>query len=120
MNTIQQLSSTIEAYHNCIKSGNAEWADNHHETIRNIEKNLPSGSGIDCGTKIDLDNSTSDKIILLVSFHHMDDNGYYDGWSEHEIIVTPAFYGIDIRITGKNRNDIKEYLTELYDYELTK
>jgi hypothetical protein len=80
---------------------------------------LPSGSGIDSGTKIDLDKSHAEKIIFYFGFHHMDENGFYDGWTEHTLVVTPSFTGINLRIGGRDRNQIKEYLYDTYDYALT-
>lgn len=75
---------------------------------------LPHGSGLDNGVSIDLNRSKSDKIVFNTEFHHMNENGYYDGWTSHSLIVTPKFGGYDLRITGKNRNGIKEYLYDLF------
>jgi len=36
------------------------------------------------------------------------------------VIVTPAFDGIDVRITGRNRNNIKDYLGEMFHFILTR
>ena len=44
----------------------------------------------------------------------MDEHGGYDGWTEHKIIVTPSLvYGFELRVTGKDRNDIKDYIAEV-------
>lgn len=101
---------------NCLSTGNTEWQCRHSETILQIVENcLPSGSGIDCGTKIDLDASTPDKLVFDVQYHHMNDGGYYDGWTQHQVIVTPSLgFDFNLRITGPNRNEIKEYLHECY------
>jgi hypothetical protein len=50
----------------------------------------------------------------------MNDGGFYDGWTEHTVVVTPSFRGINLRISGRDRNQIKEYLYETYDYALTR
>lgn len=116
---IEDIASTIDAYHNCVKSGNALWEGKHLERLEQIARNeLPSGSGIDSGTAIDIERSSGNKIILTAGFHHMDENGYYDGWTEHEVIVTPAFDGINLKITGRNRNEIKDYLHDVYYWTL--
>jgi hypothetical protein len=83
--------------------------------LRQIMKDFaPSGSGIDCGTTLASD-STAQKLIFDVSFHHMDQMGGYDGWTEHKVIVTPSMaMDYDLRITGKNRKDIKTYLYDVY------
>lgn len=76
---------------------------------------LPSGSGIDAGTTIDLAASTPDRIVLTMSFHHMNDGGFYDGWTDHTIVVRPSLaFGVDLRVTGRNRNEIKDYLHDVY------
>ena len=99
----------------CRNTGNAEWEAKHSEKLDELIHELPSGSGIDCGTKL-LDNSTPDRLIFQADFHHMDENGYYDGWTEHQIIVTPSLtWGFNVRITGRNRNDIKDYLADLFN-----
>ena len=115
----QVIASRTEAIKSCIKTGNKEWENKHGEILDSIEKDLPRGSGIDAGTTIDRKQTTRNKIVLNTAFHHMDTNGYYDGWTEHTVIVTPSFDGIDIRITGRNRNDIKDYLHELFDHVLS-
>jgi hypothetical protein len=115
----QVITSRAEAIKSCIKTGNKEWENKHGEILDSIEKDLPRGSGIDAGTTIDREQTTRNKIVLNTAFHHMDTNGYYDGWTEHTVIVTPSFDGIDIRITGRNRNDIKDYLHEIFDDALS-
>jgi hypothetical protein len=49
----------------------------------------------------------------------MDEHGGYDGWTEHSIIVTPDLAsGFDLRVNGRDRRDIKEYLAEIFGYAL--
>lgn len=118
---IREIAHRIIARANCARTSNAEWFANHTEVLELIAKNeLPSGSGIDSGCKIDLDRSSADKIVITTSYHHMNDGGYYDGWTDHEVIVTPSLaFGFDLRITGRNRNDIKEYLHEVFHAALS-
>jgi hypothetical protein len=78
-----------------------------------VRKNGPSGSGIDTGTK--LERSTSERIVLRCEFHHMNDAGYYTGWTSHTVIVKPSLCtGIEVSITGHDKNQIKEYLGDVY------
>lgn len=80
-----------------------------------LEDLLPSGSGIDSGCTIDREKSGSKKIIISFSYHHMDENGMYCGWTDHDLIVTPNLTdGFDLRITGKNKRQIKEYLYDVF------
>lgn len=115
-----RIASLVQARKNCESSNNSEWFAKHTEALRKIERNeLPRGSGVDHGTTIDLDASTIDKIVLNTSFHHMNENGFYDGWTEHKVIATPAFQGVNLKITGRDRNGIKEYLGDLFYTALT-
>lgn len=76
---------------------------------------LPNGSGFDAGCKILFPESTPQKIVIQADFHHMDEHGFYDGWTEHKVIVTPCLqWGFKIRVTGRNRNGIKEYISDLF------
>ena len=80
-----------------------------------IKNYFPSGSGFDSGTKL-REDSTPEKLRFQADFHHMDENGYYDGWTEHQVIITPCLkYGYSIRITGRNKKQIKDYLYDLFD-----
>lgn len=96
---------------------NAQWGPIARARLDQLVDILPSGSGIDCGTK--LESASATKIVLTAGFHHMDEHGYYDGWTEHRITIRPVFGGIDITIGGRNRNDIKEYLHKVYHYALS-
>jgi hypothetical protein len=115
----RELSSLLVAAENCRKAGNTEWLDKHEDRIEQLVKELPSGSGIDCGTKLVREKCTPHKLVFAVSFHHMNDVGMYDGWTEHVVTVTPSFDGIDIHISGRNRNNIKDYLADTYHDALT-
>jgi hypothetical protein len=76
-----ELASLIQARKNCIASRNEEWEAKHEATILSLVKdNLPSGSGFDSGTKIDLDASHGERLVFFTDFHHMDESGFYDGW----------------------------------------
>jgi len=86
---------------------------------RLVEDHMPSGSGIDSGTKLDMARSHADKLVFTFGYHHMDDNGYYCGWTEHTCIVTPSLRDdYNMRITGRDRNSIKEYLADTFSHAL--
>lgn len=97
---LSELASLIVARRNCIEMGNTEWESNHSDKIEDIVKNsLPSGSGFDSGFSLDLDESDGkQKIVLNTSYHHMDEHGYYSGWSYSKITITPQFSGIAYEI----------------------
>jgi hypothetical protein len=94
-----------------------DWQDNREKLLHYIEKSLlPSGSGIDCGTKIDRHGLKTSTFRLFVEFHHMDENGSYDGWTVNNVTVRPSMvYGFTLHIGGRDKNQIKDYLGEVYD-----
>ena len=59
--------------------------------------------------------STPDKLVFYTSFHHMNDNGFYDGWTEHTVTVRPSLqFGFNMKISGQNRNEIKYHLHDVF------
>lgn len=117
----RHLAMLIEARANCKKNGNTEWYQRHLDTINDLlGDHAPSGSGIDNGAPLQI-NDDPTRLEFRVDFHHMNGAGFYDGWTEHRVIVRPSLaHGIDIRITGPNRNDIKEYLHQVFEEFLTR
>ncbi len=108
------IAELIQARANCLEAGNLEWYARHGERLEYvIREHMPSGSGIDSGTSLD-DDSNPDKLIFNTAFHHMNETGYYTGWTHHAVIITPDFSGFNLRITGRDRNGIKEYLSGVY------
>lgn len=95
--------------------------ENAPERLNQLENLLPSGSGIDCGTKIDREKSTGEKIVLNVDFHCMNENGYYDGWIYLKVIVTPSLYhGFNLRVVGRDyKGMVKDYIADTYYTALT-
>lgn len=91
MTLLTRLYRTLQARDNCRKSGNVEWESRHNDTLRAYSKDFPHGSGFDIGTV--LEDYCEDKMIFATSFHHMDDVGYYVGWSSWRVIVRPGFDG---------------------------
>ena len=116
---LSKLAGSIQARINCINSNNTEWKEKHEDVIMGFEKLLPSGSGLDSGCKFDLEKSNSHKIVINTSFHHMDENGMYDGWTDHTITLTPTFGGFDIKISGRDRGMIKDYLCDTFSEYFT-
>lgn len=54
------------------------------------------------------------RLVIHVPFHCMDANGCYDGWRDYRVVVRPAFDGITVTVTGRDYNDLKSYLGELF------
>lgn len=110
-----KIAGTLQAYKNCIESGNKEWEEKHEETLEKLVDKLPSGAGIDSGIELNFEESKINKLVFNFSFHHMDEMGGYDGWTDHKLIVKPDLYfGAELIITGRNKNQIKEYLSDIF------
>lgn len=110
---ISEIAARCEQRHNCIMAGNKEWQEKSEAILKNLAEYLPHGSGFDSGTKIDMDGSGADKVILETSFHHMDENGMYSGWTEHVVTVRGSLaHGFSLKIGGRDRNDIKDYIAQ--------
>lgn len=117
-----ELASLVLARQNCIAANprNTEWEKRHTEIIlKYVDRYFPHGSGFDSGTTLDLNASHSEKLVFLTSYHHMDDNGFYDGWTSHTVVVTPSLWcEFHIRITGRNRNEIKDHIHDQFEFSL--
>jgi len=45
----------------------------------------------------------------------MNEHGFYDGWTEHRITVKPSLaFGFELTISGRDRNEIKDYLSDVF------
>jgi hypothetical protein len=115
------IASTLDAYKRCIETGNKEWEDKHGELLEEFQGNYyPSGSGFNQGTTLDLEKSTPNKLVFHTAFHHMDGSGFYDGWTQHTVNISPDFvHTLNISISGKNRNDIKELIHQEFHHVLS-
>lgn len=127
-NLVQELATRLQ----CIKH-----ADDHpiykgsqgvHKAVvKRIMSTAPSGSGFDAGTKIHKEvygkgTRKYDLLALqfLAEFHHMDDIGYYCGWTKHIVTVRSALSGeLHIAISGPNKRQIKDYIHDVYYSWLT-
>jgi hypothetical protein len=111
------LATRVQARINCLTkdSDPQNWAGKHEDRIEEIMRDFPHGSGFDNGTTIDLGKSTGDKLIFHTSFHHMNDVGMYDGWTEHTVTVRPSLqHGFRVVVGGRNRNQIKDMISEAF------
>ena len=117
---VHAFVDALQAMRRCEKSGNAEWHGRWSSYIAKLQSELPHGSGLDGKVEFILDKCNATRVAIFAEFHHMDSNGYYDGWTDHEIIVTATHCGPEIRVTGKDRTGIKDYLAEIFDYALNR
>jgi hypothetical protein len=112
--------SCKQALENCKKSGNDEWLQRWHDRLNGLVDLIPLGSGLDAGPRahgsVEVD---PDGIRFDVGFHHMNDVGHYDGWSSHTVTIRPAFDGLNVRISGRDRNQIKDHIHEVMEHAFT-
>jgi hypothetical protein len=112
-----KIASIVGAIRNCEAFGPRaiNWRAKHLDSLDSLARYFPSGAGIDSGARLKLDDCTPDKLVFTFSFHHMNENGYYDGWTDHTVTVRPSLaHGFELKISGQNRNDIKSYLYEVF------
>lgn len=115
-----ELAQLLVARKNCERAGNAEWLGKHSERIAALVERMPHGSGFDAGTTLDMERSGEAILVFNTSFHHVDENGSYDGWTGHRVTVLPSLaFGVQIRVSGQDRNDIKSYISECFHQALT-
>lgn len=118
MKLYEALSGAIGALDRLRKGDTAgnPWGSHWEDRVSfAVKEFLPSGSGFDIGTQLIEEKSNAEKLYFLTSFHHMDDGGGYDGWTDHTITVTPSFHGgFNLRISGRDRNQIKEYIADTF------
>lgn len=119
MKRYQAIAQTYQALLNCEQAKNWEWEAKHDDRLQDLIAGLPRGSGIDIGPSFDYD-STPEKLVFTLQYHHMNDDGMYDGWTQHQITVRPSLvYGLDIKISGRDRNQIKDYIHDVFHAALT-
>lgn len=104
-------ANAVAVYLRDSKSYSEVWAG----LVEDVENALPSGSGFDSGCKFDVSASRPDKLVFTTSFHHMNDAGMYDGWTDHKVTVVPSLmFGFELRVSGKDRDGIKDYIAEAF------
>ncbi len=113
--TYEKIANLLLAINNCKGKNNDVWASKHEISLGEIMKRSPSGSGIDTGTKLS-EKATPDKLVFTFDYHHMDANGGYTTWTAHTLTVNPSLvHGFELKISGPDKNGIKDSLYEVYD-----
>ena len=115
MQLYRKFASLLLAIDNCEKAGNTEWADRHAQKFADLmNQYMPDGSGFNSGTELD-DSSRPDRLIFTTTYYHSDEHGSITSCTDHKIIITPSLvYSYNMRVTGRNKNDIKSYITDLF------
>ena len=120
----ENILVSFNALGNCEKSGNWDWFSKHGNRIElALLDVLPHGSGIDCKWGIELDLH-SGKIVCKNSFHNMNDNGSYSGYTDFQVIINAnhrdIFGRLDWTLKGRfaKRFGLKDYLEDTIGYAL--
>lgn len=116
----ERIANLLQARVNCVKHDHPEWYVRHTDRLEwLVRETMPSGGGFDYGTTLDLDRSTPDRLVFQTSFHHMDEMGGYDGWTQHTITARPSFvHRVALTISGRDRNQIKDMIADSFSHTL--
>jgi hypothetical protein len=115
MKVYQRIASIIGWQENLIKGKNddqiSQWFPETHNQLGAIENDyLMHGSGFDAGTCIfPYPESKPDRIVGHTAFHHMDEYGGYDDWSEFDFVVTPTLQSPGYRLRIIEKDIIRKY-----------
>lgn len=111
------LAGAVVAHLNCTKSNNLDWKDRWLARIDALVKDVfPSGGGF-FNTGINLDKSDRNKLTLYTSYQHYDQNGYADGYTTHDVVIrADLLHGFTIDVKGRNKNGIKDYISDVFDH----
>lgn len=116
----KRIASLLHSIENCRMTNNQEWLERFTDQLDSIiDNNLPHGSGFDQGTKLDYDRSHAEKFYLIAPFHHMDSNGYYCGWSDHVVTVSPSLaFDFNLKISNPDRSKQwdMDYFYDTFNY----
>lgn len=118
---INVIASLSVARSNCENSGMGEWMRTHAARLDQLAREfLPSGSGFDNGTTIVPDKCDAGRLVFRTAFHHMDENGFYCGWTHHVVTARPSLIGgYTVSVSGSNRNDIREFIADTFHAALS-
>jgi hypothetical protein len=112
---LTELARSFARYNNSCDKGDLTNANAAEQDIKTMLKLLPSGSGLDSGVHFVWTESKPNHLVFKFDYHHMNSQGSYDGWTKHKLIITPSFvFGFEMRITGRDKNDTKQYLYDLF------
>ena len=116
---IQNIASACGARKRCAERDASAMVQRWDRLLKCMSEALPSGAGFDNGTRINVELSGDDVVVLETSFHHMNDQGSYIGWTDHTVTIQPSFNSVTMQINKHNQNTIKDYIAEVFDHCLT-
>ena len=84
-------------------------SDTQAKILSLVNRTIPHGSGIDAKWDFEFKGDT---LICRNSYHNMDENGYYDGWTDFVLKVNLSDFSLKV---SRMRDDIGDYLWEFFD-----
>ena len=107
MKLYQKIARVVSQKNTPLKEKQLSW----------LQELLPIGNGIEAVCVIPL-KSTKKRIVIDTYYWHLN---YSYEWTIYQVVITPSFEGeINIRITGKNVDNVKEYLQDIFREALMK
>jgi hypothetical protein len=83
------------------------------DKIDAIMATAPSGSGFDSGTT--LQSADEKRLVFATAYHHMNEHGFYDGWTHHRVTATAdLMHGFVLAIKGRNKREIRDYIEDTF------
>lgn len=79
-----------------------------------VRNHAPSGSGFDLGTEFNPESSTPIKLVFSLYYYHMNERGFYGGWTRYCITVTPTFDSVHVSVSGHDRNQVKDFIADTF------
>lgn len=130
----QNIARIIGILHLHVEDIPQETLNRIGERTLYYEKNcLPRGSGFDVGTTIDENQSKPDRLVLTFEYHHMNEHGFYCGWSQWSCIIKPCLqFGYTMRFMCHGLADqsweirqmvdsnFRDYLHQVFSHDLNK
>jgi hypothetical protein len=120
MKVYQQIAAWVRSYNETTDDYTSSL---YRDFIRQlVQEYLPHGSGIDAGVEVDLLSSTTERLVLISSFHMMNDGGFYCGWWDFKVTVTPSLvsdFNMKVTAPKKDTHFLRDYLYESFDYALS-
>lgn len=111
-------ASTLAICTRARRTCNPDWSAAHQERIDHVlGKWLPHGSGFDQTPELAEDATKPGVVVLKVPYHHMNEHGFYDGWSVYTVRACATFDGHDVRVTGGRKAE-HDYIAEQYRHAL--
>jgi hypothetical protein len=110
----RELATLVQARKTCAESAtHQDWFQKHSETIKRLVSNHLAQY------RIDLNESHADKLVFYGNESQFTEDGVEDGYTSHTVIVKPSLtFGFTLRITGHDRNDVKEHIAQLFNAQL--